>query len=137
MSKKSKDKIVYLDFTVNVHSWSIGGEIEGDRWSRDSTEATVSIEDVCFLRDEDGYQRLGTKQHIVAGDRVYLVYAVYTTGDSFGSDGGNVELLSVFKDRAEAEESKEHYSKVRDYSVPWNGYFESLDELEIEECVVA
>ncbi len=87
----------------------------------------------------------------------YLLFAVYSTGDTFGHDaGGNIEFLGLYeKDetaelnqkRVEAQSSMDEpeadyfHSTVTllsdfgidyDFYIPWFGYFESLDYITIE-----
>ena len=70
----------------------------------------------------------------VARDKVYVVVARYGDGDTFSHSNGNIHIGGVFgtydaaKREIEALKSKEK----GDYSVPWNGYFNSLDTLEVE-----
>jgi hypothetical protein len=62
----------------------------------------------------------------------FFVVAVWSTGDSFGHDeAANIEIMSVHKTLEEAENAKSILEKTTDYSVPWNGYFERLNCLEI------
>jgi hypothetical protein len=35
-----------------------------------------------------------------------------------------------------AHERKEHYLGVKDYSVPWNGYFEHLDGIYVDRFIL-
>ena len=98
-----------------------------------------------------------------AGDLVYLVWLEYSSGDSFGnSDRGNVESIALFKNKEDAEKLKEaleNRDKEHDPNVgynerysfefqssegeqikysycPWKGYFENLDDVHIEECLI-
>lgn len=70
------------------------------------------------------------------GQTVFLVWAKYSTGDSFGHDGGQYELLEVHTDANTAHLRAEHFSKVTDYSVPWTGYFEHLDYVTVDSFVL-
>ncbi len=78
------------------------------------------------------------------GDTVYAVVVEYTTGDTFGRDGGQSKVLDVFTDAAEAaalaQRAEEHNYNTDgfgfthngvDYYTPWCGYFESLDKIEV------
>lgn len=96
------------------------------------------------------------------GDKCYVVWVEYSTGDSFGhADRGSVESIGVFKDYACAEELQEQLLKFNpdvntndwenkyrfEYQtsdgqefkigfVPWVGYFETLDEVHISKAVM-
>lgn len=78
-----------------------------------------------------------------AGKDYFVVYCVYSSGDSFGSEFGKYEFLAFFDSEEKAsdlirvllEETKKEeykYSVEHDgvvYYLPWVGYFESLEEL--------
>ncbi|QIG69422.1 hypothetical protein EVB79_052 [Rhizobium phage RHph_N3_13] len=88
-----------------------------------------------YIEVSDGeYQR---------GDTVHLVVVVYSTGCTFGSNGGAcVEIVSAHKEFENAMEAEEIVSNCDggaielpdgykiDY-IPWLGYFESLDYVNI------
>ena len=110
-------------------------------------------------------------------DIVYVVYGIYSTGDSFGFAEGKGEILEVFDDIKKAKEfqmvaeaenelksdfwnmtpkekalKKYHLEQIlekhrgsytediysgfafddKPYRVPWGGYFERLDRIEIQ-----
>lgn len=89
-----------------------------------------------------------------AGDRVFVVYADYDTGDTFGRDYGRIDVLEVFinvddaRGLIEAAKSVEpdvdgridrsfsfHYNG-KEYYKSWAGYFESLNSLDYEDVTV-
>ena len=89
------------------------------------------------------------------GKVYHLLYAIYSTGDSFGHDEGrNLEVIGVYKDRKVAEENEkrlregkpekkglvqlkvEGRTELHGYHCAWNGYFESLDRLEVESFLL-
>lgn len=133
----------FIKFEVNQRSWSTGGYDPEDSWSRDSTDGTVDIRGAVKVK-EDGYDTLAIEKDVSVGDVVCLVWAQYSTGDSFGRDGGQYELLEVVADRAEAEGRKHHYENVKHDGtygaegayLPWFGYFESLDGIYVDAFVV-
>ena len=125
-----------IKFDVRVSTHSVGGLDPDDVWSRDSTEGSVEIVGA-RLEAKDGYDCLFTDKEVAPGATVWLVWAEYTTGDSFGSDGGNYELLEICHSAEDAESRKTHFAGVTDYSVPWNGYFENLDSLNVSELVLS
>lgn len=90
------------------------------------------------------------------GDTLYVIYAVWSSGDSFGSDSqGSYEFLCVNHDRDKAyanlEKLRRHSPGPYDYTTggnqvevdlddgstmtvytgSWRGYFESLDTMDI------
>jgi len=125
----------YIKFNVSVARENIGGEYEDDSWSRDSYIGSCSILSAKIVKD-DGYDTLAVAEDLKAGAIIFLVWAEYTTGDSFGSDGGNYELLQVFTDADSAVASRMFYENdTRSYH-PWQGYFESLDGIFVETMIL-
>lgn len=84
----------------------------------------------------------------VGEDRPYhLLYAVYSTGDSFGRDDGDKILFFDLYEKAEdAERAREQIEAcegtIMSYTAsngtttttgcPWSGYFESLDYVRVD-----
>lgn len=79
------------------------------------------------------------------GTPLFVVYAVWSSGDSFGSDHcGSYEFLSIttdmdralrnmsaLKQSGEAVIENDNGTTMKIGWKPWSGYFESLDELAI------
>lgn len=86
----------------------------------------------------------------------YLLYCVYSTGDSFGHETGRHEYICLYKTKEKAEQlarlieidndkngGRYHYQTVRghmedgtEFWVPtrvWSGYFENLDDVQVKE----
>ena len=123
-----------------------------DRWDRDDTHTSWSINGVKLL-DHDAYKALSCDADFKVGDKVYVVYAVYSTGDSFGHDEGrDIEFVSWHRDEEIAKQNVQsliqgntkgyHYtikldngSEITRYC-PWDGYFESLDYAEYREFII-
>ena len=125
----------YLKFDVAVNTWVTREGDPEDQWDRDSTDGSATVT-ACHLAHQDGYDVLQASDIVAVGDKVWLVWAQYSTGDSFGCDGGRYELCGVFSDSAAADAEVSRLQSVDDYSVPWNGYFENLDFIKAEEFEV-
>lgn len=74
------------------------------------------------------------------GDTVHVVVAVYSTGDTFGRDGGQTTVLDAFTDVDKANALRARAADVDDftfthdgkeYRADWTGYFEHLDSVEV------
>lgn len=117
----------------------------GETWGS-LTNVVAAVEDERRTYYGDG---LGKDLDVNAGDTVYAVVVVYTTGDSFGRDGGQTKVLDAFTDPAEAaalaQRATEHDSNKDgygfqhngvDYYTPWCGYFESLDSIDVWDVQV-
>ena len=126
---------MFIKFKVKQYVENLGGKDPEDRWTRDSTASTVWVE-CAKLCKEYRYDTLPVDFDVKPGDTIYLLYALYSTADSFGSDSGNYELLEVHQHIDKARLRENYYKNSKDYSLPWIGYFDSLDELRIEEFVV-
>lgn len=123
-----------------------------DSWGADDTSTSWSVDGVS-LSDKDGQHALPADFPVEVGDTVYVVYAVYSTGDSFHrADGEYLEVLSFHKNSAIAYKNKEsadgprkdrhemtiefdNGKKIKRYC-PWDGYFESLNYVSVESCTV-
>ncbi|NJO58777.1 MAG: hypothetical protein HC836_10645 [Richelia sp. RM2_1_2] len=105
---------------------------------------------------------LVTALDLKVGDTAFLLYAVWSTGDSFGHDDGKyLTTIHLFDSREKAELARKailDHNRANDingnnpvsYTVvyldndgkpqtecaSWVGYFESLDDVEIEEVIV-
>lgn len=121
-----------------------------DEWSRDSVGKNWSIEGVELSR-ADGEHCLAPDFPAAVGDEVYAVYAVYSTGDTFGhEDGAYLEVISFHKSKEIAEKNLAAMSShaggqmtihfdgggVVGRYCPWDGYFESLDYARCELFIV-
>lgn len=96
---------------------------------------------------------------VKSGDIVYVVWAEYSSGNSFGwGKRNNVEVVHVFKDKdlawdayralnAPIKKDNDYYDswsvefktdsgKDMPYHRPWLGYFEHLDCIHVEEAIV-
>lgn len=135
--------MTYIKFEVCQNTWSTGGRDPEDSWSRDSSDGEVSIKSAIKV-PEDGYEVLAVEQDVAIGTVVYLVWAQYTTGDSFGSDGGQYELLEVHLNRDDAEKRRTYFENVTHDGtygstgawLPWFGYFEHLDGVYVSAQVL-
>lgn len=129
-----------------------------DRWDRGNTHTSWSVNGLRLVDQE--YSDVTADFEVKEGDTVYLVYAIYSTGDSFGHDeNSRIEYITVHKDRSIAEANERALNGktsnqdkngkydwsinlqtdsgiVIPYFVPWLGYFESLSGVHVESFVV-
>lgn len=110
-----------------------------DQWDRGETSTDWEIAGLVLtrpishkLRYNQDYEVVGADDDYSEGDDYYAVVAVWSTGDSFGWDTDYCcECFGVYKTEAEAEAKKKKLEKDKSHSVPWNGYFESLTDIEV------
>lgn len=124
------------------------GRNHEDEWDRDSTSTSWSFGDLTFIKPQiwGRSESMLTDFPVKVGDEVFVVVAVYSTGDSFGHDAGaNVEVLGIYKSCGKAKKAKLAADECKDSNLvvktesgknlelycPWNGYFESLDYVEV------
>ena len=142
-------------FTVEKQTFvqNLGGWDADDEWSRDSY-----AEDHIILGIKEVKNNKYFDLPLEDGEGpIYLLYAIYSTGDSFGHDEGQFEAVMLHHNQEVAERNKalieEHYKKYKPeagcmeayslklytdsgkeftLSVPWTGFFESLTMVEVE-----
>lgn len=114
-----------------------------DQWSGEDTATTWAFGRVTVdPKKYGGGHSFPATFDIVPGDTVYIVVAVWSTGDSFSSDRGRYsEIFGVFKDASEAMEYEKFLDSTQDnrydynlknksINYPWYGYFEGLDYVQ-------
>lgn len=128
-----------------------------DDWSRDSTNSTITS---VYVREGSGsvawYRDCEFELDVEPGDTVYVVVVRYGTGDTFGNDGGQVDVFEVFDTPDDAELFKmqvdewasddgringgmsrwEETYNGKKYHIPWRGYFEWFQDCTIWPCRV-
>ena len=122
-----------------------------DRWDRDDTAfilTNIRVEPT----DEDqgnspynvfGYSRVFDFSVPDDVTKVHLVFAEYSTGDTFGHEDGQIVVFEAFTEDYQANHLAQRLREAtgysigndhgEDYYVPWNGYFESLSEVRVVE----
>lgn len=125
------------------------------KWSESYSN---SFEYVSLEKDEFGVDKVPVDFEVSEGDIVYIVWAEWSSGDSFGrSDSGQSEVVHIFKDADLAFECLEILKKNQskhdpylgrevsfktdsgkeiNYYRPWFGYFESLSGIHLETSKV-
>lgn len=145
-------------FTVEKKTYceNLGGWDADDEWSRDSTH---EHHDILGIKEVKKGAHFDLPLEDGEGP-IYLLYAIYDAGDSFGRDEGQFEAVMLHHNLEVAQRNKalieEHYKKYKpecceeafslklltdsgeefQLSVPWTGYFESLTHVEIEEVEI-
>lgn len=122
-----------------------------DRWDRDDTAADISIDGV---RLSERYFDVVLPTDYDPSKPLYLLWANYNTGDSFGHDANQTEWIDIFQDEQKAYAAAKALESFKDdnntYSgtyirddgssctvhLPWLGYFESLNSVNVERVKV-
>ncbi|MHC4454218.1 MAG: hypothetical protein ACYSWS_05930 [Planctomycetota bacterium] len=141
------DVYVVLD---SYHSEDPYDNPDESEWYRPNTYTSHSVKGISLDRPTYGsgyqYESLTVDFDIDINKAYYLVYATYSTGDSFGYDEGKgFEGIALYEDKIKAEECRvahENNSGKKTFLLengikapvyrPWDGYFERLDYLGVE-----
>ena len=144
-----------LILAASAHT-TVSREAESDdQWDRDDTSTSWSVYGLVISDNKPtgyGSEEIDVPDDFCKVDDIlYAVYAVYSDGDSFGRDDGhNLEFIMAYKSKEAAEKAKKILESCKDYNceielengktltfgIPWNGYFESLDYINVEEFQV-
>lgn len=184
-AKVKKAEVVSTAFVVDYQSYSsVTREADpDDKYDRDSTSTDHTVSGLSVSED-NRFDVVGAFVPDADNQKCFLVYVIYSTGDSFGHDeNANIEFIQVFKTLEKAQDcalqiknNAELYNKTHrsyekadksvldalrsslikdpndkkyshDYSVcfkdeagniqrisaSWNGYFESVSSVNVEE----
>lgn len=117
-----------------------------DEWDRGNTETTHGIEG---FEVESKWTDLTVDFEPKYDLTYFLLYAVYSTGDSFGHDeAAGIEFLGMFENYETAELNMKRVEAMTNFGsctlltdfgmnydmyVPWFGYFESLNYIRIQK----
>lgn len=155
MSKQTK---LYIDHTSYTMETSIPDP--DDSWDRANTLTEHSVDGI-RLDSNYGYGNYCYYPgEVKKGDKIYLLYAVWSTGDSFGHDVGySIDFISVHKNIDIANSNANVLENIEEdinsswetkwngklmldngdeykYHIGWLGYFESLDYIRVKEFIV-
>lgn len=142
---------------VSIDSKCIHSYYEDCEWGSWEETYTNSLDGVSL--DKDRFycpESAPIDFEVVKGDIVYVVWCEYSGGDSFGSGTRNhTDVIHIFKDKDLACDAyrildgsdgegynnwtvkfKSDSGEEMSYCRPWLGYFDSLDEIHVEEVIV-
>jgi hypothetical protein len=141
-----------IRINVETSHWITDPADPDDSWDRDNTDGSIDSVSAEYVEqgEDRGYRGMGWGDgdydiDARPGDIVHVVIAQYGTGNTFGQDGCQISVMDVFKDNSDAvslyaalRDVKDFSVKHngRDYYVPWVGYFEWLQDLDIRTLVV-
>lgn len=154
-----KDRLAGKFYSLEIEDDTYGHDTSEtdpeNSWDRPNTYVSHSITGFRALPEADGkYYDLVIPYEPLFDEEYFLLYAVYSTGDSFGHDeGAGCEHIGFYK-KSQLEIAQENQRKIEEhktdrnsnsYSIilespegkefeqqtPWVGYFESLDLVEI------
>lgn len=148
--------ISYLNILYRNYSKEYPNEFNSEYYNTSNDYNIYGLK----LAENNKYFDITIEGNVERGDILYLVYGEYESGDSFHRETGCVEFVDVFRDKQNAyicqKELENHYKKhenesyldafycqlkrengtLYQYSIPWNGYFERLNFIEVVELLV-
>lgn len=142
-------KVYSIEIVDDTRTSEYGDFDPDDTFSRPNTSTEHNIRGFSVGGESQYYDEVVLYEP-EKGTTYYVLYAIYSTGDSFGHDeaGGieyygfyredqldvakeNKRRLNAAQEGAEAKIIMPDGSKEHNVYVPWLGYFESLDDLDI------
>lgn len=114
-----------------------------DEWDRGDTSSYWSFSSFKLAKPAyyaEQYESCVIDSAPAVGDTVHAVVAIWSTGDSFGHDDrARAEVFFASTDLAAAQNAKDMLrldkkpdgTPYKKYELPWDGYFENLDEIFI------
>lgn len=102
-----------------------------DEWDADDTHQSNSIRGIS-LTDKDSYYELDTEFALYSGTDYYLVYGIYSTGDSFSQHEGEIAFVQLYLTKEYAERC---VKVLKDHDYLWSDryYFPKEQEKEREK----
>lgn len=140
--------------SAHTETWTAREADPDDRWDQGDTEGQVAnVTAYVDTSNTHSYgESVGKELDVKIGDTVYAVVADYSSGSTFGRDGGHAQVLDVFTTEDEAAallEAARNIPESADFSArygfehngvhyfrSWVGYFESLNSLDIWSVIV-
>lgn len=147
--KKQHNDIPMFGYHVTINSTCYESNWSGERYGEWSESWNHKIDRKVTKCSSGDVPDVVSSLDIPIGSSALVVWAIYSSGDSFGrASMGRTEILGIFLDMKSANELM-HYvvdNKKSDSIklttsdgqvfkmnyVPWHGYFESLDSVEID-----
>ncbi len=137
----------HIEVDLNVYTHQDREPDPDDGWDHGDESMDVSINGIKVVA-EPRYRDISVHFEPQYGQPYYLLWAHYSTGDSFGSNDA-YEIIDLFQTHEAAQIAHdqllkgEGYNKqytrddgtTIDFCVPWEGYFESLHNLNIDHVL--
>ena len=120
--EEEKKDLVCVDVITECNCYVTRERDPGDSWSRDSTSTDWSIEGIEL--GTDSYRSFPVSFPIEEDREYYLLYAIWTTGDSFGrDDSSQFEGIALYEDKEKAYDAEKVIRKHADLYRELNNYY--------------
>lgn len=131
------EPIKQFGYRVNIHRYCTHSKHSDEPYGEWSASYSNSFRSIS---KDDKYPDVTSARDFVVGESAYLVWAEWSSGDSFGtSNYCSVEAFGLFKDKGEADAFRlvlENASEADGKWLPWFGYFESLNCVHVEHVTI-
>jgi hypothetical protein len=154
-----KNNLVYVEIDYDSYTDTTR---EGDpeaEYDGDDTETSTTVNGVRHVK-ESGFWDLIVNYPLDRSKNYYLLYVVYSTGDSYNHDEGKVVFIDLYEDVKVADEAAKILEKTYDiteynykfpkhvdipdskgginhlYAGPWIGYFSQFTEAVVKKVEV-
>lgn len=118
---------------VTFQSWTVETRAPSfdDKWDAGDSSTNWTIPNIFSLSDELRYHSEPISFEPVIGQHYFMVYVIWSTGDSFGHyENSDCECFGIYMTREDAEKRKKELENTEN-NVPWNQYFNSLSSINI------
>ena len=114
-----------------------------EEWDNGETESFHTIVKIFISKSKEPYTSIPVNFTPTIGQEIYMVRAQWTTGDSFGWEHGYFhEVIAIYDNYDDAatyvrnlydavKKEKVELQCGHKYYIPWHGFFESLDFVEV------
>lgn len=117
-----------------------------DEWDRGDSHTSKSLSYVSSTNN-NWDESFDSTEDVQRGDTVYVVWGHWGSGDTFGHDSGAyAELFEITKDKEKAYrlsdflKGQSSYGAVEferfPYYIPWGGYFDSFEDMHVDQTMV-
>jgi len=139
--------MTHLRIDVNREEYYTAEPNPRDSWDNGCSAASIEINGMYVMHDSQ-YRDITVDFDVVRGRNYYLLWADYCTGDSFGTYDNCFEAIDVFETWEAADAARQallntegryngcytrENGKQVSMSLPWVGYFEHLNDLNIQK----
>lgn len=138
---------VFIESTNYGGGYSDSDEESGPYRSREPSYKQIEIKPCCYLSEDNAKKENYWAEAVEVefkpsvGSQVFMVIPRYSTGNTFGSSHGEYTIHGIYStlDKAqsvvrflEAEYEQYRATKTNFSYRPWMGYFERLENIQIE-----
>ena len=95
-------KVTYINVVDEAYTDVTQEADPEDEWSGESTDTSHNIQGIKLGKN---YGDVECSFEVVPGETYFLLYYLYSTGDSFGTASGQIEFVGLYNDLKLAEKS--------------------------------